>query len=462
MATAGRADRVEQAARFAVAVTLVLAGAKVVVWALTSSLAVLSQALDSALDVVVLGLLFVGVRIAGKPADRSHHYGHSKAENLVAFIQTMFLGLLALVVAVAAISRLAEGRHDVTTPWYAFALLAVSAVVDAVRARSLFAAAREESSDALLAGAWNIVTDVGTTAVAFLSLLFVRIGFPFADAIGGLCVSIFVGIAAFRVGRRSVDVLMDRAPGSRADAIEAAASRAAGVTETRRVRVRASGDQLFADVTVAAGRTATLERAHDIAEAVENEIHEIEPGADVVVHVEPVSETTGLVERAQAAASKVEGVHEIHNVQIHAFEEKGDRKLHVTLHAKMTGKTSVQEAHGLSDAIESAVEKELGSNVRVDTHIEPLQATSLGRDVTDSRGDVVDSVKQIAQEEPDVVDCHEVIVTSVDAELAVVAHVTGRGDLPLTRMHDASDRIEKSIQNTHSDVTSVTIHFEPT
>lgn len=456
-----RSDRVERAAKLAVAVTLVLTAGKLAVWIATSSLAVLSQALDSALDLVALGLVFVAVRIAGRPADHSHHYGHSKAENLVAFTQTLILGFVAAGVAVVAVQRLIGEAPRTTAPWYALALLGSSICIDAVRARLLFAAARQEHSDALMVGALNIGIDVGTASLALISLWLVRSGLAYADALGGLLVAVVVAVSAFRIGKRSVDVLMDRAPQSQVAAIERAVSEAPGVSEIRRVRVRSAGDKLFADVTVAAGRTASLERAHDIAEAVESEISSAVPGADVVVHVEPTSETSGLVERAQAAATRVQGIYEVHDVQIHAFEERGSVKLHVTMHAKVERGTSLEEAHRLSDEIENSVEAELGPHVRVDTHIEPWEITASGRDVTAARQDVVVTVGRLALEEEDVLDCHEVIVTSVEGALSVIAHVRGRGTLPLTRIHDASDRIESAIQNAHPDVKAVTIHFEP-
>lgn len=456
-----RSDRVERAARLAVAVTLVLTILKLAVWTVTSSLAVLSQALDSALDLVALGLVFVAVRIAGRPADRSHHYGHAKAENLVAFTQTLFLSIVAVGVGVVAIQRLVGETSPVKAPWYALALLGASIVIDAVRVRLLYTAARAEHSDALLAGAINIGVDVGTASLALLSLVLVRSGLGYADAVAGLLVALVVAVSASRIGKRAVDVLMDRAPQIQAATIEQAAGAAPGVTEIRRVRVRSAGDKLFADVTVAAGRTASLERAHDIAEAVETQISQAVPGADVVVHVEPVSETSGLVERAQAAASRVFGIHEVHDVQIHAFEDRGAAKLHVTLHAKVDQGTSLSAAHRLSDEIEANVEQELGPNVRVDTHIEPWEMTASGRDVTATRQDVVATVGRLAVEEEDVLDCHEVLVTSVDGALSVIAHVRGRGTLALTRIHEASDRIESAIQKAHPEVKSVTIHFEP-
>jgi cation diffusion facilitator family transporter len=445
----------------ALAITLFMGALKIGVGTATSSLAILSQAMDSLLDAVSLGLAYLGLRIAAKPADAEHHYGHGKAENLVAFVQTLILGTVVIAVAVEAIRRLADSDASVTTPGYAFALLLVSMTFDIGRVGLLNRALKQSGSDVLRAGVLNFLTDVGTAAVAFISLLFVRGGVDNADAVGSLIVAAAVAAAAIRVGRRSVDVLMDRAPATPVHAIQAAAAHAPGVAEARRVRVRGSGNQLFADVTVAAGRTASLERAHDIAEAVEQEIERVAPGTDVVVHVEPISETTGLVERVQAAASRVDGVHEVHNVAVHAFQDAGRNRLHATLHAKIGPSTSLEAAHELSDAIEAAVEAELGGDVRVDTHIEPMEQTELGRDVTAEHHDLVESVRALAIQEPEVLDCHEVLVTESAGGLSVVAHVRGNRDLPLARMHEASQRIEKVVHTAHPDVGPVLIHFEP-
>jgi cation diffusion facilitator family transporter len=458
---AGERKGAERVALFALAITGALTIAKVGVWLTTSSLVILSQALDSAIDLVALGLVLVAVRVASKPADESHQYGHGKAENLVAFAQTVFLGLIVIAVFVEAISRLIEGSAPPEVPWYAIALLAASAAIDVVRVAWMMRVARREGSDALRAGALNIATDIGTASVALLSLLLVRAGWEGADAVGSLIVAFAVAVAAVRLGRKSVDVLMDRAPDEPSEAIQSAAARAPGVAETRRVRVRSAGNQLFADVTVAAGRTSSLERAHDIAEQVEQEIEKVAPGTDVVVHVEPISETTGIVERVQAAASREQGVHEVHNVVVHAFDEQGRRKLHVTLHAKVREGMSLEEAHDLSERVEEAVTSELGPDVRVDSHMEPLRSTEFGRDVTSEREEIVSSVRGAALKEPDVLDCHEVLVTSTAGLLSVVAHVRARGDLPLGRIHDASEHIETEVRARHPEVGQVLIHFEP-
>ncbi|MGH2754499.1 MAG: cation diffusion facilitator family transporter [Actinomycetota bacterium] len=451
----------ERAALWALAVTAVLILLKFLVWVATGSLVVLSQALDSVLDLVALSLLFFGIRVARKPADLEHHYGHAKAENLVAFTQTLLIGVVVFFVVVEAITRLQEDSEVAEAPWYALALLTASLVIDVVRVTVLYRAARTEGSEALRAGALNIAGDVGTAVVALVSLALVRLDIARADAVGALVVAAVLIVFAWRLGRRSVDVLMDRAPERHAEAILRAAEAAPGVREARRVRVRGSGDRLFADVTIAAGRTASLERAHDIAETVEDEVARVAPGIDVVVHVEPISETHGMVERVAAAASRTENVHEVHNVLVHAFDEGGKQKLHVTLHAKVEPGLSLKDAHDLSDAIEASIEKELAADVRVDTHIEPLQPTTFGQDVTSARADVVEKVRRLALEEPDVIDCHEVLVTSTAGELSIVAHVHGRADLPLALIHDASTRIETAIHSVLPEVGAVLIHFEP-
>lgn len=281
-----RSGRAQRAALIALGTTVALTAAKVAVWGATGSLTVLSQALDSAVDIVVLVLVAFAVRIAGKPADRTHQYGHAKAENLVALGQMIVLGVFVIVVGAEAIGRLAGGgANDARAPNYAIALIAVSLVVDVGRARLLVRTGRDEGSAALRAGALNVITDAASAVVALVSLVLVRNGIENADPIGSLLVAGAVAFAALRAGKRSVDVLMDRAPQAQADAIEAAASAAPGVAETRRVRVRGDERQLFADVTVATRRTDSLERAHDIAEAVELEIGRVVPGIDVVVHV---------------------------------------------------------------------------------------------------------------------------------------------------------------------------------
>jgi len=196
----------ERAVLWALIVSALLAVGKLVVWALTSSLVVLSQALDSILDVVILILLLVSLRVAAKPADESHHYGHGKAENLAALLQTILLAFILAALAWEAVERLISAPPKAYAPWYAIALLGGSLVIDIFRVRLFTSAARAEDSEALRAGALNMSGDVVTALVALLALGLVRAGLTEADAVGSLVVSAGVAAASFRVVKRSVDV----------------------------------------------------------------------------------------------------------------------------------------------------------------------------------------------------------------------------------------------------------------
>lgn len=276
----------ERVALVSLAAAAVLVTAKLAAGLASGSLAILSEAAHSALDAAATGLAFFAVRIASRPPDEEHQYGHGKAENIFALLETAALFGLSIFLAVEAISRLRKGAQ-VEATWYAFAVIGLSIVVDAGRARILSRAGRKYRSPALIADSLHFTADLMTSAMVLAGLVAVRIGYSKADAIGGLGVAVLVALLSIRLGRKSIDVLMDRAPAGTTERITSAASQVEGVAEVRRVRVRYAGGQLQADVVIAISRTVPLETAHTVTEEVEGVIRKLEPGADVMVHVEP-------------------------------------------------------------------------------------------------------------------------------------------------------------------------------
>jgi cation diffusion facilitator family transporter len=274
--------------------TVVLLLMKITVGVATNSLGILSQAADSALDLVAAGITLWAVRISGRPADREHTYGHGKFENLSALVETLLLLATCGWIVREAVFRLFF-RHDVVVnaSFWAFAVIVFSMGVDFVRARALTRVARKYHSQALAADALNFTTDILSSAVVLGGLFGVlaagRLGMPWlekADAVAALAVAAVVGCVSLRLGKRTVDDLLDWVPKDLPRQVAAAAA-VEGVHEVKQVRVRRSGPEVFADVTLTVSRTATLENAHAIADQAEAAVREVLPGADVVVHVEP-------------------------------------------------------------------------------------------------------------------------------------------------------------------------------
>ena len=203
----------ERVAAGSIAASAGLTIAKAVIGLLTGSLAILSEAAHSLVDLAATVLTYFAVRVSGKPADAEHQYGHGKVESVSALAEAAVLFVLAAVVIFEAAQRLI-GDHPFTveaTP-AAFAIVVVSIVVDFFRARTLSRVAAATSSQALEADALHFSSDMWSSIAVLIGLAGVALGYLRADAAAALIVAVFIGIAGWRLGRRTIDTLTDTAP----------------------------------------------------------------------------------------------------------------------------------------------------------------------------------------------------------------------------------------------------------
>ncbi|MDQ3992455.1 MAG: cation diffusion facilitator family transporter, partial [Actinomycetota bacterium] len=186
----------------------------------TGSLGLVSEALHSGTDLVAALLTFFAVGVAVRPADTGHPYGHGKAEHLAALAEAAILVVASLVIAWEASARLlGASEAEVDAAWWALAVVVFVIAVDASRAAVSLQAGRRYGSPALLANALHFTSDLAGSSAVLVGLLLVRAGYPNADSLAALFVAVLVLLAAGRLVRSNVDVLMDRSP---ADAHEAA------------------------------------------------------------------------------------------------------------------------------------------------------------------------------------------------------------------------------------------------
>jgi cation diffusion facilitator family transporter len=268
---------------------------KIVVGLATGSLGILAEAAHSGLDLVAAAMTFVAVRISGRPADRSHLYGHGKVENLSALAETMLLlGTCAWIVWEAS-RRLLYHRVEVEVTAWSFVVMFTSIAIDFSRSRVLTKAARKYNSQALEADALHFKTDIWSSVVVILGLMCVKLSewrpefapLKQADAVAALGVSMVVVWVSWQLGRRTVDALVDRAPEGMEERIQAAVEAVPGVRDCHAIRMRYSGPVLFIDLHVLVDGNQTLFAAHALTETIEGAIQQMVPGADVTVHPEP-------------------------------------------------------------------------------------------------------------------------------------------------------------------------------
>jgi cation diffusion facilitator family transporter len=438
-----------------VVAAIVLIAIKLATGLATNSLALLSEALHSGTDLVAALLTFFAVGLAARPADKGHSYGHGKAEHLAALAEGAILVLASVFVAFRAIQRLA-GSNDthVDAAWYAIVVIAVVIVIDASRALVSRRASRKLRSAALESNALHFFSDLLGSAAVLVGLLFVRAGFQHADSIAALLVAALVLVAATRLMRTNVDVLMDRVPVEAEAAARAAIAGITPVIDLKRLRMREAGGRQFADVVIGVPAGAAVGQGHAAADRVEEAVQSALPQSDVVVHVEP-EEAPGIRDRAQAAALSVGRVREVHNVNVLLLDDGTE----VSLHLKLPGDLPLEEAHEVAEQVEHAIRAALPSVTAVQTHLEPLTEDEHVQAV-EAGGVEAGDVRRIVREEVG----HEPReLRFLQTTEGLVAFLTLGLDpgASLADAHTRASEVEARIRNEHPGIADVIVHTEP-
>src|SRR5512135_634654 len=268
---------------------------KIVVGLLTHSLGILAEAAHSALDLVAALMTFFAIRVSDKPADTEHHFGHGKVENLSALFETVLLLATSGWIIYEAVHRLFFTKAQVETSIWSFVVMGTSIVIDYTRSRILYRAARKYNSQALEADALHFSTDIWSSSVVILGLIGVTVArfvpklewMSEADAIAAMAVAGIVIFISGELGWRTIQALLDAAPKGAAERIVSGVKAMPGISDCHAVRIRPSGARWFVDLHVTMKGSTTLRAAHTMTEKIEKQVHEILPGSDVTVHVEP-------------------------------------------------------------------------------------------------------------------------------------------------------------------------------
>jgi cation diffusion facilitator family transporter len=282
------------AAAVSIASNSLLIGLKLAAAAITGSVAILSEALHSAIDLVASVIAFISVRKADEPADVEHPYGHEKVENVAATIEGMLILVGAGVIVYEAVHRLAVDA-SVDQLGIGIAVIGFSAVANVGVSQFLYRQSRRHDSPALAGDAAHLRTDALTSFGVLIGLLLVEVtGVNAIDSVVALALAAVIVLAGIRILRRSAAVLVDEAPPpEEMDRIEAAIARARAhepeVVGYHKLRARTTGRRRYIDLHVQFRSGTTLERAHDLAHELRDAIESDLGNAEVLIHAEPES-----------------------------------------------------------------------------------------------------------------------------------------------------------------------------
>ena len=434
-----------------------MAAAKFAVGISIGSLALISEALHSSVDVVATVITWLVVRVSDRPADDEHHYGHGKFESLSALGVIAMLYVLAGGILVESWSRLSEGAVPPTLSAIPFVVLAIDIVVNFWRARALHRTARATRSQALAADALHFASDVLGSIAVIIGLALSGLGYFWGDAAAAIGVAIMISVLGLRLARSTVETLLDRAPAGVSEKAMTAIRTVPGVVDVERLRARMVGSTHFIDAIVQVPRTYPIDRVEQIKRMAQHAVSKALGDADLTFTAVPVARNNESVRERIMVIARNSGL-AIHHVTVHDL----GGKLTVSIDLEVDGDMPLTAAHDIAHGLERNIRDEFGEDVEVDTHIEPLEPElPFGTDAAPDRVETIKAALARFAAEGAIHDVHNVRVRNTEAGEIVNFHCRAAPSMSVIKVHQNVDEIERALRRAFPTVKRVISHAEP-
>jgi cation diffusion facilitator family transporter len=441
-----------------VVASILLTLTKFFVGIVTGSIGILSEAAHSLLDFGAATLTYFAVRIGDRPADAKHQYGHQKVESVSALIETGLLFITSFWIIYEAVQRLIHKSNEVDIRWYSFAVIILSIIIDYSRSKALYKVAKKTSSQALEADALHFSSDILSSGVVLIGLVFIYFGIRIADPIAAIGVSLFVLHAGYVLGKRTIDVLVDTAPEGLTENITKIVKNVEGVLGIEKLRIRPVGGSSFIDMIINISRKLPLDKANEINQKIEKEIRKIIKESDITIHIKPLTVSTETIrERVQIIAAN-------HNLSVHDIQvylENNKRFLSYDL--EVDEKLNLHKSHEIASHLEKALKQELGEDIIINTHIEPyeLEIASTSQVLEKEQNKINKIINLIISKNKSIKDYHKVEIKKVNKKFFITLHCIFDKRLSLEEVHNTASKLEYQIRQKNSKIQQVVIHTEP-
>ncbi|MEM3464163.1 MAG: cation-efflux pump [Candidatus Bathyarchaeia archaeon] len=452
MNNAFKRDRLRSLKISAIAISSVVI-VEVVLGLAVGSLAILSDGVHALLDAVTMLILLVAAKASLKPPDEEHMYGHEKIEPLGGLIGGVILFGTGILLIIRAVQRLLHGE-PLNQEWelVGFAAIGYTFCIDILRVRVLHSV--EMESVTVKAGFYHALADLGSTLIALLGFGLATLGFPVSDAVASLILSAAIGYLSIRLVKTSGMELSDAISRDVAEKVRKEIASTIGVSNVKGLRVRRAGDKTFVEATIQVPDYIGLEEAHTLATHVEDKLKKALRNAEVLIHVEPPEKEILTPQLVEKLAREVEGVKEVHEVNV----VYSHGKLYVTLHAYVDPSLSVSEAHELAEKIEGRLSEKLENIGNVTVHIEPFDMKQRGPAV-DER-EIQQVIYKTAESLQQVFSVKRIVTYVVGGKRYINIDCCFTSQITIEEAHKVASKIENGVKRRFTE-TIVTVHVEP-
>lgn len=432
---------------------------KFVVGIFTGSIGLISEGIHSLTDFIATTITWCAVRVSDKPADEDHHFGHGKVENMAALFEILLLVMAAGWIAVEAWKHFWGETQPIIAAPAVIATLLIAMVIDFYRVRALRRVAAETNSVALEAGALHFLSDMMSSGVVLLGMVFVLLGYPKADAVAAMVVALFILVTAIKLGKRSFNTLIDTAPEGIQHEITGSLTRFPEVLGVAKCRVRDAGAMLFIEVTIVVCRTLSLERIDRLKRHISEQLAADYSEAEITLLATPKKrsdENMATHLRVIAANNDVA----IHNLTLQQLTSHTC----ISLDLEVPAHFSVTQADVVAKAMKSAIRNDLGRETEVDIHIEPQINYLLStEDVAEEELTMIrEALQRLTQQDSILRGIQDVKARNTDVGIVVSFNCIVLPFISVIKAHTAIDNIEMKLRALYPTISRVVGYVEPT
>ena len=421
---------------------------------ISNSLALITDSIHALLDSVVTLVLLLAARLAIKPPDAEHTYGHGKIESLGGLIGGIVIFLIACFFIYESINRLQSPPPSILPGLFAIIGGLYTIGIDFFRIIILRRSIKKIGGATLKADFYHAFMDLGSTLVAIVGIILVSYGLYFGDFVAALILGVLLAALSVKLVYKTALDLTDVISPELVKNVREISMSTDGVVDTGSILMRRSGDTIFADVTISLRGDTSFDKAHEISDSVERNIKNKILNASPTIHFEPNWKDVPLDAKILDIAQNVEGVKGVHNVTTH--KTKG--RIYSNLHVMVEREINLASAHRISEIIEQKIQEQIPEMEHATIHLEPFVTVPENINIEDVETE--EKIKTILEKYPDIKKIGRIVSLKFENILKIDIDCSFNKDLSIEKVHDLTSEIEHLIR-TEIKNSVITIHPEP-
>ncbi|ABX12228.1 cation-efflux pump [Nitrosopumilus maritimus] len=420
----------------------------------SNSLALITDSIHALLDSVVTLVLLLAARMAIKPPDAEHTYGHGKIESLGGLIGGIAIFLIACFFIYESIHRIQSPPPNILPGMFAIIGGLYTIGVDIFRIILLRRSIQKIGGTTLKADFYHAFMDLGSTLVAIIGIVLVSYGLYHGDFFAALILGGLLAVLSVKLVYKTALDLTDIISPELVKNVRDIATSTQGVIGADPILMRRSGDTTFADVTISLRGDTSFDRAHEISSNVEKNIKNKIPNASITIHFEPNWEDVPLDAKILDIAKSVEGVRGVHNVSTHKTKGRTFSDLHVMVDREI----NLSLAHKISEIIEQKIQENIPEIEHATIHLEPFVTVPENFDLEDKITE--EKIKIILEKYSEIKKIGRIVSLNFKNILKIDIDCSFDKELSIEKVHDLTSEIEHIIREEIKNAV-ITIHPEP-